>query len=174
MARGRQSKKLSAVSLSRAVPLQLYLALRNCCGVCSGALCLWDLGYPPYLKKPEDVEPELQLINFVVQVPCWYSGVKKTSETQLQDMYAQLNPIWAVLAARNKLEIQTDGNPSKNVCYFIFQKDFVKLFKSMHPTTISVSGLWGATQTELMRGLCFSMGNAELPFCISNGNSSSR
>lgn len=51
-----QSRKLSAVSLSPTAPLQLYLAVKNCCRVHSGALCLWVLGLcdPPYLKKAEE------------------------------------------------------------------------------------------------------------------------
>lgn len=51
-----QSRKLSAVSLLPTAPLQLYLAVKNCCRVHSGALCLWVLGLcdPPYLKKAEE------------------------------------------------------------------------------------------------------------------------
>lgn len=87
-----------------AAPLQLYLAHSG-----TPVWRHWGLGLgdPPYPMKAER-RPRA----WIFLCRC-YPGMKKTSKTQLQVMCSQLNPIWAVWAAKIKLEIQTDGNPSK-------------------------------------------------------------
>lgn len=142
-----QSRKLSAVSLSPTAPLQLYLAVKNCCRVHSGALCLWVLGLcdPPYLKKAE--EPLGLSCSSAVYEFCYVGTILVSWCEENFRNPASGYVFWAkshlscLSCKKNKLEIQTDGNPSKNVRYFVSQKDFDNLLKDMHSTTISVWSL---------------------------------
>lgn len=92
--RQSQSGQLSAVSLSHLLPCSWTWHIQEHPGTGNGAADSPDLQKAE--RTPRAWAAAQQLKNFLVQVPSWYLGMKKTSETQLQVRYSQLNPIWAV------------------------------------------------------------------------------